>query len=129
MSAYSPEIMPELADEAETAKGYNSPETRREFEKKIEGGLCVKICACEQRKSARRVRSRQFKAIREERPFRKTHESVFGRGETGTERGTALHRFLSCAICDKGQAGNMAVELDSFVRYGRKYRGATQAFG
>lgn len=49
----------------------------------------------------------------------KAHKLFSGEGETGTERGTAYHRFLE--LCDFGVRGGegISAELDGFVKEGK----------
>lgn len=57
--------------------------------------------------------------LSEDEPLFRTHELFTGEGETGTERGTAYHRFLElCDFCVKDAEG-IAAEIEKFTDEGR----------
>lgn len=54
-----------------------------------------------------------------EEPFFKEHALFGGEGETGTERGTAFHRFLELCDFEIKDAAHIAGEIENFLRSGR----------
>ncbi len=119
MSAYSPEIMPELADEPKQQRVTILPEPDAEFEKKIEERFMREYARANSvNLPVKSSASAILRLSAEDAPFR-THELFSGEGETGTERGTAYHRFLElCDFAIKDRQG-ICAELDSFVVSGR----------
>lgn len=119
LSAYSPEIMPEFSDKPKEEKAtlISSPDI--DLKKKIEERFMREYVRANSVNLPVKSSASAILRLSEEDSAFRPHELFSGEGETGTERGTAYHRFLElCDFSVKDVAG-ICAELDKFTVDGR----------
>ena len=123
MAAYSPEIMPSFGEieKAKLKTLISSPD--EELKERIEKRFMREYARANSVNLPVKSSASAILRLYEDEPVFRPHELFGGEGETGTERGTAYHRFLElCDFSVKDEAG-ISAELEEFKSRGLILRG------
>ena len=115
MAHFSPEIMPDIEDTEKVKSTTIISNPDGELKERIEKRFMREYARANSVNLPVKSSASAILRLTEDKPYFRAHELFSGEGETGTERGTAYHRFLElCDFSVKNEEG-IKRELEEFV--------------